>query len=80
MGALVISDDLAERLQALAQRENRSVDAVLSDLLDQYDRTDPLTDPLDAMDGMFGDDVTDLSVTVRSTMEAFYRDKYGRSD
>lgn len=34
---------------------------------------------LNAFIGMFDDDVTDLSTTVRETMAAYYRKKYGDS-
>jgi hypothetical protein len=73
---LNIPDDLVKRLQTIAQNENRPVDAVLSDLIDLYTARDPLM----MMDGMFDDDLTDLSTTVRETMETFYKNKYGRSD
>ncbi len=42
MTELVISSPLAERLRALAERENRPVDAVLNDMLVSYHS--PLSD------------------------------------
>ena len=76
MSTLILPDDLAERLHALARRENRPVEDVLSALLDIYTASDPLA----AMDGMFDDAITDLSTTVRETMHRYYQDKHGRSD
>jgi hypothetical protein len=57
---LVIESDLAERLQDLARRENRPVEAILASLLDLYTTQ---SDALAAMDGAFDDDVTDLSTS-----------------
>lgn len=56
-----ISDDaLVKQLQAIATRENRSVEAVLQTLVDQYvDRMEAFI----AMEGMFDDDITDLSTS-----------------
>ena len=86
MAALIIHEELAERLRAIAQRENRPIENVLSDLLDMYadrssgEKDDTLADPLNALIGMFDDDITDMSSTVRETMDAYYRRKYGSSD
>ncbi len=70
MTKLIIQDDLAERLRELARRENRQVEDVLSDLLELYDKS---LDALEAMDGAFEDEVTDLSTTVRESMDEHYR-------
>jgi hypothetical protein len=81
MVAIVIHEELAERLHAIARRENRTVEDVLSDLLDRYAAQpdmsvdESLVDPLAAMIGMFDDDITDLLSTVRETMDACYRDR-----
>ena len=89
MAEVIIHNELAERLQRIAQRENRPVEAVLQSLLELYssaserpstEPAEPPSDPLADMDGMFDDDITDLSTTVRATMAAFYREKYGRPD
>ena len=77
MSQLVIEHDMAEKLQAIAQRENRSVEDVLASLLEMYTAQ---SDALDAMDGVFDDPVTDMSTTIRETMDAYYRDRYDRSD
>jgi hypothetical protein len=90
MTNLTISDDIVTRLQRIASEENRPVEAVLRSLLELYtalpkvDET-PFTTlsseaALAAMDGMLDEDVTDLSATVRETMDAYYRKKYGNPD
>lgn len=87
--ALNIRQDLADQLQKIADREHRTVDDVLQDLLAHYQPPtgkesirlpDPNIDPFEAMCGMFDDPITDLSETVRETMEEFYRKRYGTDD
>lgn len=58
-------EDLAKRLQEIAARESRPVEDLLKTLLDQYTRK---RDAFLAMDGMFDDDITDISSSVRETM------------
>lgn len=77
MTTLVIPDNLAERLRHVAQQENRPLEDVLASLLDLYARQ---ADAFAAMDGMFDDDVPDLSSSVRETMSDYYRKKHGRAD
>ena len=83
MAELIIHEKLAERLQAIARRENRPVEDVLASLLDLYSALPAPppsdTDPFMAMEGMFDDDVTDLSETVRGTMTDYYRQKCSHS-
>ena len=74
MSKLIIEEHFAERLQDLAMREKRPVEEVLASLLDLYTAR---ADSLAAMDGMFDDDVPDLSATVRETMASFYKREYG---
>lgn len=77
MATLVIPNELAERLQHVAQHENRKVEEVLATMLELYTHQ---TSAFLAMDGMFDDDVTDLSTSVRDTMHDFYEKKHGRTD
>ena len=65
MAIQIHNEQLIQRLQRLAARENRPIEDLLQALLDQY--TSRL-DALEAMDGMFDDDITDLSTSVRETM------------
>lgn len=84
MVELVIQKELAERLQAIAQRENRPLEAVLQSLLELYEslpnHPKELIDPLDALVDSLDTDLTDLSTTVRETMTEYYRKKYGNPD
>ena len=90
MTTLIIEDELAAQLSNIAQHEQRSVEAVLRSALALYaalpkdveSTTTPMTsnEVLAAIDGMFDDDVTDLSSTVRETMSAYYQKKYDNSD
>lgn len=85
MTTLSIKDDLAAELENLSVQENRSLDDVVRSMLEIYKALpesphNPSNDALDAMLGMFDDDVTDMSSTVRETMDAYYRQKYGRPD
>jgi hypothetical protein len=82
MTELVIANDLAEQLGAIAQEEQRPIEDVLRSLLELYKASRPAgskpsDEALRAMAGMFDDDITDMSTTVRETMEAYYRQKYG---
>ncbi|HLE82252.1 MAG TPA: hypothetical protein VJA25_13325 [Dehalococcoidia bacterium] len=76
MAQLVIEQELADRLREIARRENRRVEEILASLLDLYTAQ---SDLLTAMDGMFDDEVTDLSTTVRETMDTYYKREYGLS-
>jgi hypothetical protein len=83
MTDLSIRDDLALRLQHLAEQENRSVNDVLRTMLDVY--SPPAASqtgdaPLDAFIGAFDDDVGEFSSTIRESMEQYYRRKYDRPD
>ncbi len=84
MVELVIQEELAERLQAIAQRENRPLEAVLQSLLELYEslpnHPKTLIDPLDAFVDSLDTDLTDLSTTVRETMTEYYRKKFGNPD
>lgn len=84
MVELVVEEELVERLQAIAQRENRSLEAVLQSLLELYEslpnHPKELIDPLDALVDSLDTDLTDLSTTVRETMTEYYRKKYGNPD
>lgn len=81
MQPLLIDEALAEQIKATARAQNVSVDDFLRQLLQAYIASGLASaqseEAFAAMDGMFDDEVTDLSVTVRETMEAYYREKFG---
>lgn len=90
MTTLTIEDELAAKLSAIAADENRPVTAVLESLLELYSSLPRLPqnaiglmtadEALEAMEGMVDDDISDLSTSVRETMAAYYKKKYGDSD
>jgi len=59
-----ISLDLTKRLESIAQREGRSVDALLQNLLDDYEVHQQ--NALENFIGAFDDDITNLSETVHN--------------
>ncbi|MCK6581231.1 MAG: hypothetical protein L6Q98_24330 [Anaerolineae bacterium] len=77
MAVVQIRDEqLAQRLSELAERENRTIDDLVRTWLDQYVHREQ---SLAAMEGMFDDDVSDLSTSVRETMSNFYQRRDDRS-
>ena len=90
MTTLIIEDELAAQLTEIAADENRPVADVLRSLIELYSSlpkqigliTPSMTanDALAAMDGIFDDNVTDLSTTVRETISDYYQRKYGNPD
>ena len=83
MTELMVGEELARRLQQLATAEKRSVEALLRSMLDIYTTLPTLPeqarDAFAALEGMFDDEVSDLSTTVHQTMTDFYKKKYGNS-
>lgn len=82
MVSIVIEGKIAQRLQEMAEKEERSVEDVLETLMEDYtekEETEASVDGFLAMDGMFDDEVGNLSETVRETMQEYYRKKYGDS-
>jgi hypothetical protein len=80
-----LPEHLAKRLQAIAERENRSVNEVVTSLVEEYVAPttiseDESVDPFDAIDGILDYDVTDMSTTVKETMRDYFRKKYGGID
>lgn len=82
MTTLIVEDKLASQLQEIADDENRPVEDVLRSLLELYAALPKEITPgtqkiraelLAAMDGMFDDDITDLSTTVHETITAYYQ-------
>ena len=68
MTELMVGEELARRLQQLATAEKRSVEALLRSMLDIYTTLPTLPeqarDAFAALEGMFDDEVSDLSTTV----------------
>ena len=82
-----IPDDIAQQLKVRAERENRSLDAVIVSILSDEisEQSETATDaewidPFDAIDGILDYDITDMSTTVKETMREYFRKKYGSID
>ncbi len=77
MVTLQIHDEgLIEQLQQLATQENQTIEAVLQMLVGQYMHRQAA---FEAMDGMFDDDIHDLSTSIRDTMHTYYQGRDGDS-
>ena len=81
---IALPDELAKRLEEIAQRENRPVENVVASMIEQYALPTASQQSSDAafeaLFGIYDDDITDLSATVRETLQKYYQEKYGRSD
>lgn len=84
MATVYLPEELLRKLKAIARQENRPVPEVLSDMVEEYQtktaQTSGNTDPLEKIIGIFDDDITDLSMTVRETLQEYFRKKYGSTD
>ncbi|MBN1563703.1 MAG: hypothetical protein JXA10_07685 [Anaerolineae bacterium] len=71
---MTLLEDLTQRLRAIAEREGNSPEAFLEALLDAYEESREEKDPIEDFIGAFDDDVTDLSTTVRQTLQRKFMD------
>lgn len=65
---MTLPDKLAQRIEALAEREGLTPETLLETLLDEYEAHQRQEGSIEDFIGAFDDDVTDLSVTVRETL------------
>ncbi len=90
MAELTLSENLIAKIRELAQKEQRSPDEVIADMLQQYHpqeeslpRTEPepvpMPEPLVGLIGLLDNDIqeTDLSSTIRDTLKQNTHPKYG---
>lgn len=80
MADLIIGEALAQRLREIAARENRSVEDVIETMVEEYTPQVSSDEALLAMDGMFDDDITDLSSMTKEDVWELYRKKYANPD
>jgi hypothetical protein len=84
MTDITLSDELAKRLEALARREKRSVVDVIAAWVEEneakLETEQNEYDPITSIIGIYDDDITDMSTTVRETLQKYYQEKYGDSD
>jgi hypothetical protein len=85
MVAIHLPEAVVERLERKAEREQRQVSDLIVEWLDKdMPETEPSSqvvqrrnraDTLNTLFGLFDDPVTDLSMTVRETLEAYFKTK-----
>lgn len=81
---ITLPDDLAKRLEEIAEHENRPVEEIVASMVEQYrpqQHTQEESDAaFEAIFGIFHDDVTDMSTIVRETLHKHFQEKYGDPD
>ena len=89
MVMIQIPENLAKVIEKAAQRENRSLDELAVSVLEEHfpvevaDASEESTEgvsALDALMGLFDDDVTDMSSNVKEHLREYYRNKNDSSD
>lgn len=77
---ITVSGTLAQQLQAIALREQRPLEEILEAMVELYQHNisqspaaETVSHPLDAILGIYDDDIVDLSTTVRETMDAHFK-------
>ncbi len=82
MVTITLPDELVHRLEEISRHENRSLAEIVATMTEQYRpaETPGETPDWDMILGVYEDDVTDMSTTVRETMKKYYQEKYGDSD
>ncbi len=83
MAIIHISEKLAQAIEEVAKRENRPLDDVAGEVLEDHflpEESVAGMSALDALMGMFDDDITDMSSNVKDHLREYYRNKYDRSD
>ena len=83
-----VSEKLAQAIEEAAKRENRPIDDVAGDILEEHflpqtsdeaEESAEGVDPLEAITGILDYDVTDMSTTVKETMREYYKNKKWKS-
>jgi len=86
MTPIHVADDIAQALHNLSERQHRSLDDVLRQMIQRFDDVAYSTPSPDSdqalmeMAGMFKDDISDMSMTVRETMMAYFGSKHADPD
>jgi hypothetical protein len=78
-----LPDEIAQRLEEIARQQNRSVADVLAAWLEEHqdEAEKPKGIPnWDLILGIGDENVTDMSTTVRETLQKYFQEKYGDPD
>lgn len=83
MATLEIPEELLVKLRTIAERDNRSITDVLKSWIESHELPESLSDQTDVDDpfatiaGIFDADITDMSTSVRETLEKYTHPQYG---
>lgn len=84
MVTINLPEELAQQLEAIAQRENRPVEDVVAAMITKYEPEAESQQKKDAafkaIFGIYDDDINDMSTTVSETLKQHFRDQDGRTD
>lgn len=84
MENLLLPEHLIQKLEDIARQENRNVVEIITTMIEKYEQKTPSQQESDnafkAIFGIYDDDITDMSTTVRETLQKYYQEKYGRPD
>lgn len=81
MVSINLPDNVAAHLDDIARRENREVAEVIETMLEQYRPLEaPKTVDWSLILGISDADIHDMSTSVRETLAAHYKQKYGNTD
>lgn len=84
MITVILPDDVAHQIEEVAKIEKRPIEVVLASMVKQYTPQPYSQEESDAafesIFGIYDDDVTDMSTTVRETLQKHFQEKYDNSD
>ena len=83
MVSIILPDHLAQQLEEIARNEKRPLAEVIEDMVQHYIPTSPSDEKApdwESIIGIYDDDVTDMSTSVRETLQAYFQKKYANPD
>jgi hypothetical protein len=83
MKNIPLPDELAQQLEALAEQQKVSVVELVAEMVEQLQAQQAPHERGPKWENLIGisdADIPDMSMSVRETLRAYYRDKYGRPD
>jgi hypothetical protein len=81
MVSINLPESVKAHLDEIAQRENRDVVEVIENMITQYTpRSAKKAIDWSLILGISDSEITDMSATVRETLDKYYQQKYGNSD
>jgi len=83
MVTIPLPEALAQRIEAIAQQEHRSIVDVMTSMVEKYQPEPPTEEQgpdWSMILGIGDENITDMSTTVRETLQKYFQEKYGRTD